>query len=158
MAPPSVRYVYTDGSCTRNGHPESKAGIGIYFGEGDARNTSRGIGRGLTNNIAEATAIVVAIGLIKEDASYQDGAHWVIVTDSQYALGYATDIGKRHAEQNWSSCIPNKPLVRELYTLVSGEPRISLQKVAAHTNAQDVHSVGNANADALATRGASFVP
>ena len=37
--------VFTDGSCSMNGHALAKAGIGIYFGEKDKRNISRRIRR-----------------------------------------------------------------------------------------------------------------
>ena len=36
-------YVYTDGACSNNGRENASAGIGIYFGENDARNASQRI-------------------------------------------------------------------------------------------------------------------
>ena len=36
-------YVYTDGSCINNGKKTAKAGLGIYFGPDDPRNTHRPI-------------------------------------------------------------------------------------------------------------------
>jgi ribonuclease HI len=38
-----MKYVYTDGSCKRNGKTNPDAGIGIYFGDDDNRNVSRKI-------------------------------------------------------------------------------------------------------------------
>ena len=32
--------VYTDGACSNNGKPDARAGFGIWFGDGDKRNTS----------------------------------------------------------------------------------------------------------------------
>ena len=29
-------YVYTDGACSNNGKPNAKAGLGVFFGEGDS--------------------------------------------------------------------------------------------------------------------------
>ena len=32
--------VHTDGACSNNGRPNAKAGLGIYFGPDDPRNSS----------------------------------------------------------------------------------------------------------------------
>jgi len=59
-------YIYTDGACINNGKKEAKAGIGIYFGKENPNNVSRELhGDNLTNNIAELTAIIEAILIIK---------------------------------------------------------------------------------------------
>ena len=46
--------VFTDGGCSHNGSKNAKAGIGIYFGEGDIRNVSKQIQGKQTNNTAES--------------------------------------------------------------------------------------------------------
>ena len=53
--------VYTDGACSNNGKKSAKAGIGVYFGEGDPRNISERITGKQTNNAAELTAILRAV-------------------------------------------------------------------------------------------------
>ena len=35
--PSPVAVVYTDGSCLGNGRPDARAGVGVWFGEGDTR-------------------------------------------------------------------------------------------------------------------------
>ena len=42
--------VYTDGACTNNGKPDARAGFGIWFGNGDLRNTSESFTGPQTNN------------------------------------------------------------------------------------------------------------
>ena len=45
----------------------SKAGIGIYFGENDSRNVSEQLNGNQTNNTAELFAILKTYSLIKKD-------------------------------------------------------------------------------------------
>ena len=45
--------VYTDGACIHNGKKNALAGIGVYFGENDFRNTSSRISGKQSNNTAE---------------------------------------------------------------------------------------------------------
>ena len=77
----------------------------------------------------------------------------VIVSDSRYAIGYATTTGQRHHKQGWTTAIPNKSLVRRLYQLYSVEPRVTFRHIMAHTGKSDVHSRGNEEADRLANEG-----
>ena len=149
-----VKYVYTDGACKNNGRNGAKAGVGVYFGEGDPRNVSEPLAGRQTNNVAEVTAILLACKSIARELELEPDSHWVIITDSNYAIGYASSSGARQDAEGWKKDIPNKQLVRHLYEVVTAEPRIALQKVAAHTNCRDVHSLGNAEADKLAVRGA----
>lgn len=141
-------YVYTDGSCHHNGKNNATAGIGIYFGENDPRNVSREIDGKKTNNVAELTAIIEAFRIIKDDTD--DGKHITICTDSEYAIKCATTYGKSCAESNWSKEIPNKELVQILYNLYSNQDQVNLFHIRAHTNKEDCHSIGNAQADRLA--------
>lgn len=82
--PPSLEeertiFVYTDGACTGNPGP---AGIGIFFRRGKReREISRYIGQA-TNNIAELTAIKVALQEIN-----QPEAPVRLFTDSSYCCG-----------------------------------------------------------------------
>ena len=50
--------VYTDGACSNNGKPDARAGFGIWFGEGDNRNTSESFTGPQTDNRAELLAII----------------------------------------------------------------------------------------------------
>ena len=140
-------YVYTDGACSNNGRPGSKAGIGIWFGPDDPRNVSERL-EGGTNNVAELTAILRVWPLVAAEVAA--GKRIAIVSDSQYAIRCAGTYGAKQAATGWSADIPNKALVRAVYERYAGVDRIQFLYVAAHTEGEDRHSVGNAGADRLA--------
>lgn len=141
-------YIYTDGACSNNGRPGSKVSIGIWFGPADPRNVSEALERG-TNNIAELTAILRLRPLLQTELDA--GKRIAVVSDSQYALRCAGTYGKAQAVTGWTKDIPNKELVRNLYEAYAGTPVLFLY-VPAHTEGKDIHSVGNAGADALANQ------
>ena len=143
-------YIYTDGSCSNNGKENAKAGIGIYFKENDIRNVSKRITGKQTNNRAELLAIIVAFFIVEKDVDA--GKTVVIVTDSQYAIRCFTTYGEKCYKQGWKKDIPNKELLQQGYDLFKDTPNISLMHIRSHTGAKDVHSIGNAKADALATK------
>lgn len=147
-SPPDY-YVYTDGACSKNGMRGASAGIGVYFGEGDVRNISKRLPGKQTNNVAELTAIISAFPVIESDI--RTGKRIAIVTDSEYSIKCASSYGERCAKKDWVDDIPNKELVRQIYTLYSREPNIRFIHVKAHTGLSDIHSVGNHHADRLAT-------
>jgi ribonuclease HI len=147
--PPTDYYVYTDGACSKNGMRGASAGIGVYFGEGDVRNISKRLPGKQTNNVAELTAIISAFPFIESDI--RGGKRIAIVTDSEYSIKCASSYGERCAKNGWVDDIPNKELVRQIYTLYSREPNIRFIHVKAHTGLSDIHSIGNHHADRLAT-------
>jgi ribonuclease HI len=135
--------VYTDGSCNLM---LKKAGIGIYFCNKEI--SKKLVRTKLTNNVAELCAIIEAFDHLKIPLS--ENVKIVIHTDSNYAILCASSYGKKCAEKNWPSSIPNVELVKTIYTKFQNHKNVSLQYVKAHTNRQDVHSLGNARADMLA--------
>ena len=144
----NIYYIYTDGACINNGKENAKAGIGIYFQENDSRNVSKRISGKQSNNKAELLAIIVAYFIIEKDVDA--GKNIVFVTDSEYAIRCFTTYGEKCEKQGWKKDIPNKELVQQGYELFKNTPNISLKHIHAHTGATDVHSIGNAKADALA--------
>lgn len=143
-------YVYTDGACSNNGKENAKAGIGVYFQDNDSRNVSKRITGKQTNNRAELLAIIVSYFIIEKDI--EKGLNIVIVTDSEYAIRCFTTYGEKCDKQGWKKDIPNKELVQQGYELFKNKQNVSLKHVRAHTGETDVHSIGNAKADALATQ------
>lgn len=141
-------YVYTDGACINNGKKNAKAGYGIYFGENDKRNVSKRIKGKQTNNVAELTAIIKTYKIIEKDIPYKK---IVIFTDSKYALKCIDSYGKKQELNGWKEDIPNKDLVKEIYTLYKGKKNVEFRHIKAHTSKKDIHSIGNDNADKLAT-------
>jgi len=146
-------YVYTDGSCSRNGFKNAQAGIGVYFGPGDPRNLSERISGKQTNNTAEISALIQAYKIVEPDL--KQNKHIIICSDSQYAIRCATSYGQKQNDINWSADIPNKDLVKTVYNLYRSQPNIEFQYVAAHTGKSDIHSIGNDAADRLANQAIS---
>src|SRR6185295_9318442 len=89
---PGSWLVYTDGACSGNPGPAG-AGLVVIAPDGKIREGYRWLGTA-TNNIAELTAIQLALEALPPDAP---GA--VIHTDSQYAIGILTKGWKPKANQ-----------------------------------------------------------
>ena len=143
-----MQYIYVDGSCAKNGYTGAMAGIGIYFGYQDPRNVSQRIEGKQTNNIAELGAVLHLYTILEEDI--RAGKSIGIVTDSIYAIRCCTTYGKKCADAGWKKDIPNKEMVKRAYELYSGT-NVEFIHVMAHTGNTDVHSLGNREADRLAT-------
>lgn len=143
-------YVYTDGSCSNNGKSYAKAGIGIYFGEGDPRNVSQPVTGKQSNNTAELGAILHLYELIEADIN--KGLKIGIVSDSEYAIRCCTTYGQRCAKEGWSKDMPNKELVKEIYEMYADKPNVKFIHIMAHTEKTDIHSLGNDGADRLANQ------
>ena len=128
--------VFTDGGCRGNPGP---AGSGVYaeFPDGRAVEACRSLGRG-TNNIAELTAIDMAMDLLDEAGVAAD-APVVLFSDSDYANGVLT--------RGWKAK-KNTELILGLRDKLKGRPGVSLEWVAGH-----VGIAGNEKADQLATAG-----
>jgi ribonuclease HI len=146
--------VYTDGACSNNQYSHlAKAGMGIYFGEGDPRNLSKRINGKQTNNVAELSAIKEVYFILKD--SIIRGEIINIYTDSSYSLGAVGKTGKKNEILGWKKNIPNKELAREVYEMYKGKENVSFIHIKAHTNSNDPHSTGNKNADRLAVESIS---
>ena len=143
-------YVYTDGSCSNNGKAYAKAGIGIYFGEGDKRNVSQPVTGKQSNNTAELGAIYHLYELIEADIN--NGKKIGIVSDSEYAIRCCTTYGARCAKEGWVKDMPNKELVKEIYEMYENKPNVKFIHIMAHTEKTDIHSLGNDGADRLANQ------
>ena len=144
-------YVYTDGACSGNGNKNALAGIGIYFSKDNENNVSEKLeGENLTNNIAELTAVIRAILIIKK----MDFKNKVIVTDSEYVIKCATTYGEKLSKNDWKSStkdkeVPNLNLVKKIYELTN-KYDIKYKHIKAHTGNKDRHSISNYYADKLA--------
>ena len=142
-------YVYTDGACSNNGKATASAGIGIYFDKDDKRNVSQKVVGKQTNNVAELSAIIQTYGIIEADII--SGKKIAIVTDSEYAIKCVTTYGLKCHNKNWLVDIPNKELVKLAYDMYKNKANITFIHIRAHTKNTDIHSLGNACADKLAT-------
>ena len=129
-----------------------KAGLGIYFGEGDPRNSSERIIGKQTNNTAELTAILRAAAILQEEI--MNGYEIHIYTDSDYAKRCCTTYGEKLEKKGWNvgskKPIPNLELVQKAYTVFKQLDNVHFHYIAAHTGLDDEHSRGNEGADRLA--------
>ena len=143
--------VFTDGACSNNGKPTAKAGIGVYFSEGDKRNVSKRIHGKQSNNTAELSAIIEVFNILKEEID--NGCKITIYTDSEYSIKCCGNYGLKCSQKNWKNnkgLIPNHQLVKEAYEKKSKYSNVSLEYIKAHTGLVDELSLGNDGADKLA--------
>lgn len=144
--------VFTDGACSNNGKPNAKAGIGIYFEKNYKPNVSKRIKGIQTNNIAELKAIIEVFNLCEEEI--KNGETIKIYSDSQIAIGWCTTTGSKYEKQNWKKKkgdIPHLEYVKQGYELFKKYKNVSIEHIEAHSFNTDNLSVGNNEADKLAT-------
>ena len=117
--------VFTDGSTFNNGkkNMQQYGGIGIYFGRNDNRNTGKILkGSLITNNIAELTAILIAIKIIINTGGFKDTDYITIYTDSEYSINCITKWSKGWEKNGWirkakgkNQEVKNKELIKMIY-------------------------------------------
>ncbi len=143
--------VFTDGCCKNNGN-SGIGSIGIFFNDDDERNVSLKLKGEVTNNIAELTAILQTLIILKDEI--KEKMKILIVSDSEYAIKCATHYGKKLEENGWlnskGKTPPNLELVQQIYAITSKFKNIKFKHVMAHTENKDFYSIGNAHADRLA--------
>ena len=126
---PGIIHIFTDGASSGNPGP---SGIGVFFRYGEhEREISRFIGEG-TNNIAELTAIRVALEEVKKPELPVR-----IYTDSSYALGLLAKGWKAKA---------NEELITAIRSLMTRFKSLAFVKVKGHAGFDE-----NEKADHLAT-------
>ena len=69
----------------------------------------------------------------------------------EYWYSIKIKVGKKCYENKWDDDIPNKELVKTLYEIYKNKLNIQFLHIKAHTNNTDIHSIGNKNADQLAS-------
>jgi ribonuclease HI len=144
--------VYCDGACPNNGQEGARAGIGIFFGHGDARNVSRRLPASAyrqTNQVAELVAAITALEMLR---AHREPV--VVVTDSMYTVKSVNEWRAGWKRAGWVKKKPlvNLDLLRRLSDLVDGRAPGATHFVHVKGHANDA---GNIQADLLATRGAA---
>ena len=151
LASAPIINVYTDGACSNNGKPDARAGFGIWFGEGDDRNTSESFTGPQTNNRAELLAIIKAMTILRDEI--EKGQKIMIYSDSSYSIRCCTTYGEKMSKKGWQmkgNDIPNREIVEVAYNFVKKYSNIDFTHIRAHTGLEDEHSIGNDHADRLA--------
>ena len=129
-------HLYTDGACNPNPGP---AAVGVLL---KYKNYQRKIGKYLgqaTNNIAELTAIRVALEEVKEE---KRNLPVVIYTDSQYSIGVLTNLTWKPKK--------NKELIIEIKDMINSFDNLTFEWVKGHSSNE-----GNITADELAVEACS---
>ncbi len=142
-------YIYTDGSLIRQGKVVG-CGYGYYIPVINLRVSKPLVDSKITNNRAELRAILEGVESLPDE--HKLNKKICIFTDSQYCIYLFTGTGERYKKNGFKNNgeeVPNVDLIEELLTLKSNYD-VVLLKVEAHTNNQDVHSLGNKTADQLA--------
>jgi ribonuclease HI len=141
--------IYTDGACKNNGKKNAIAGIGVY--SENIYNISEKIEGRQTNQRAELYAILKALELTKID----DYSIVYIYTDSLYSINCITKWIYGWINNGWldkkKKPVKNKDIIQPIYNIYKKYSNIRFIHIEAHTNKTDIHSLGNAKADELAT-------
>ena len=141
--------IYTDGSCKNNGKKNAIAGIGVY--SENVYNISEKIEGRQTNQCAELYAILKALELTKID----DYSIVYIYTDSLYSINCITKWVYGWINNGWldkkKKPVKNKNIIQPIHNIYKKYSNIRFIHIEAHTNKTDIHSLGNAKADELAT-------
>jgi ribonuclease HI len=134
--PTGTTIAFTDGAC--KGNPgRAGSGVSLRLPDGRRADASRSLGIA-TNNVAELTAIDVALDLL-DAADVPPDAPVALLTDSAYAHGVLCLGWKAKA---------NTELILGLRKRLAARPGVDLHWVAGHTGVE-----GNETADRLANDG-----
>ncbi len=151
----NVIHVYTDGSVSKNGSKHATGGIGVFFGDGDRRNTSAPfVLSPITTPRTELFAVLQAIDIVMRDTSINHvNTALHIHSDSTYVVKIAMQWRKQWQERGWLTLkkkpIKNIDLVKVLHAqMENGVLEIVVLHCKAHCGI-----AGNEAADRLAVQG-----
>lgn len=140
--------VYTDGSRIPGQDNRGYAGIGIWFGVSDVRNTSMYIDTPYsTNQYAELLAIYYALTYCKNVSEL------IIRSDSDYSIKCITVWSKTWISNGWKNSknedVVNSSLIKDILEIISYRDTNNYSTVFEHVYAHK-GDVGNEGADKLA--------
>jgi len=136
-----------DGSCLKNGTPNAKAGIGVFWKDGHPLNVSQPASRA-TNNVAEIEAVSKAAEIAKENQVRK----LEIISDSKYVYDCFSTWMPKWKQNGWKTSnrkpVKNRNELEHMESILSGL-EIKWSHVESHSG-----NHGNDKADELAKLGA----
>jgi ribonuclease HI len=151
--------VYTDGSFIKSkGKSDAKCGYGVYFPNKELSNISKKFTKApLTNQRAELYAIYKAIKKTTKKINFNK---MEIYTDSEYSIKSLTEWIVSWKKNGWKTTgnkeVSNQDIIKKIdKKLQKYKGKIIFTHVRSHTGKTDKHSLGNEQADKLATTGAT---
>jgi ribonuclease HI len=146
--------VFTDGACSNNGRPGSKAGYAVWFPDHPSLSTSARVpdNQPQTNQRGELAAIHRAVVILDEGGYYDESI--VIYTDSEYSINGLTKWIVGWVARGWKTSVGGTVLHRDLFEDIS--KRLSKFKshrfvhVRSHTGGEDELSRNNDIVDRMA--------
>lgn len=148
--------IYTDGSCMK-GKGYIKCGYGVYFPGNELSNISKKFTKTpLTNQRAELYAIYKGLKKIIKNLTFNKIE---IYSDSEYSIKSLTEWIISWKKNNWKTSankeVLNQDIIKKIDKILQkNKNKITFTHVRSHTGKQDKHSLGNEQADKLATDGA----
>jgi ribonuclease HI len=157
--------VFSDGAAQNNGKANAVGGIGVWFGDGDPRNISKGYVNGAACKVTNQTMeLLAAVSALQACATSSARGDVVLFTDSMYAIQCATKWYIGWKRNGWKTAtgkpVLNQALIEALVTWID-KTGARLEHVRSHRTEPAkntmAHAVwyGNRMADALAVQGAS---
>lgn len=150
-------FVFTDGSCTRNGKKNAKGGVGVHFPHKQFTDVSeklQAIGSA-TNNQAELMAISIAIQIVEPYSNNYDNIY--IISDSTYSIDCFTKNIDAWIKNKWirynGKPVLNKELIQSTYELLKTMNNVTFAHINSHTGKKGFFYDGNKKADELAVKG-----
>ena len=146
--------VFTDGACSNNGRPGSKAGFAAWFPENKDISSSQRMpeNQPQTNQRAELSAIQLAVTTL-ESAGYID-EDVVIYTDSDYSINCLTKWLPGWVSRNWKTSdgkdVLHQDLIKDISAKLAKFKSHRFVHVRAHTGLEDDLSRNNDVVDRMA--------
>jgi ribonuclease HI len=148
---PDPLIVYVDGSAKKDANGFLCGGYGVWFGDGDSRNTKEAFKLpNPTNQRCELMAAIKAIELCSEDQEDLD-RELVICSDSRYVWNCLTSWVQSWKKNGWKtrdgSAVKNRSLIEKLWDLCQARKPggVSIMWTPGHSGVK-----GNEEADKLA--------
>lgn len=150
-------FIFTDGSCDKNGRKNAKAGVGVYFPHKQFTNVSEKliVKDNATNQKAELMAIRIALQIISPYWTHYDNIY--LITDSKYSIDCITNWIHGWMKNGWinkkKKKVKNRELIEDSYNMLTKMNNITFAHINSHTGRKGFFYEGNDKADKLADKG-----